>query len=161
MIPGLYLEPRSWLCVNRWSFHSTTYTMAAPSSISHKPLFLLLAVYCLASLVHFVHNAEFLSAYPGLPESWTRMGVYLVWAGITSVGALGWYLLRKGKRKAGLLVCAIYAGFGLDSLAHYIVAPMGAHTFAMNTTILLEVGAACLVLVAVIWQFMRPVRLAA
>ncbi len=127
----------------------------------YKPLFVVLALYCLASIIHFVHNAEFLSAYPGLPENWTRMGVYFVWLGITCVGGLGLYLLQKGNEKAGLLVSAVYAGFGLDSMANYLVAPMAAHTVAMNATILLEVGAACLVLAAVVWQFFRPASVAA
>lgn len=121
-----------------------------------RSLFVLLALYCVASMIHFIHNAEYLSAYPGLPDTWTRMGVYLAWLGITCVGGLGWALLHRGKRTAGLLVCAVYACLGLDSLAHYIVAPMDAHTAAMNVTILLEVGTACLVLAAVIRQFVWP-----
>jgi hypothetical protein len=46
----------------------------------------------------------------------------------------------------------VYAIFGLDSLGHYVVAPMSKHTLAMNTTILSEVAAAALVLLAVLWQ---------
>ena len=36
---------------------------------ANRLLFILLAVYAVASFIHFVHNAEFLSAYPGLPSS--------------------------------------------------------------------------------------------
>ncbi len=132
--------------------------MAKLANPIHKSLFVCLAIYCLASLVHFIHNAEFLSAYPGLPANWTRTGVYLVWFGMTAVGALGWSLLHFGRKQAGLVVSAVYACFGLDSLAHYVVAPMSAHTVAMNVTIFMEVGAALLVLLAIGWQAWRNRR---
>lgn len=114
---------------------------------TEKTLLALLLIYGIASLVHFIHNAEFLSDYPGLPASWTRVGVYLIWVGITAIGVLGWLLLQRGYQIAGLLVVVVYAGLGLDSLAHYIVAPMSAHTTMMNVTILLEVAAAGLLLI--------------
>jgi hypothetical protein len=107
-------------------------------------------VYALASLVHFVHNAEFLPQYPNLPSSWTRTGVYLAWLGIMAVGVAGWVLIARGFRVAGLLLVALYAILGLDSLAHYVVAPLSAHTLAMNATILLEVGTAAVLLSVII-----------
>jgi len=108
---------------------------------------LLLLVYAAASLVHFIHNAELIRDYPGLPSSWTREGVYLAWLGMTVVGICGWGLLFRGYRLAGSVVLAAYALLGLDSLGHYLAAPFSAHTLAMNTTILVEVAAATLVLV--------------
>jgi len=116
---------------------------------------LLLLGYALASLVHFVHNAEFLAEYPNLPASWTRAGVYGAWTGLTAVGATGWLLFARGYRFAGLLLLAVYAGLGLDSLGHYVVASPSQHTPAMNATILLEVGAAALVLIEVARQMVR------
>ena len=115
-------------------------------------LLVLVALYALASLVHFIHNAEFLSNYPGLPEDWTRAGVYLAWIGMTAVGALGVVLLSLGFTITGLLALAIYALLGMDSLGHYVLAPFSHHTAAMNATILFEVGAGTLVLVEVIRQ---------
>jgi hypothetical protein len=47
-------------------------------------------------------------------------------------------------RVAGSLVLAAYALLGLVSLGHYLVAPFSAHTLAMNTTTLVEVAAAAL-----------------
>ncbi len=115
------------------------------------PRFRVLAIlsllYLLASLIHFIHNAEFIAHYPGLPESWTRIGVYLVWLGLTAVGVSGWLFLKKGYHIAGLLLVMIYAMLGIDSLGHYVVAAMGEHTLAMNVTILLEVTAAGLVFI--------------
>jgi hypothetical protein len=108
---------------------------------------LLLAVYAIASLLHFIHNAESLPDYPGLPPTWTRLGVYAVWVGITAVGLYGWWLLRLGWRFTGLGVVLAYALFGLDSLGHYVVAPMSSHTVAMNATILAEVVAAAAVFI--------------
>ncbi|QJR14874.1 hypothetical protein [Usitatibacter palustris] len=114
-----------------------------------KLLPILLLIYGAASLIHFIHNAEFLRDYPGLPATWTRGGVYLVWIGMTAVGLLGWTLHKRGFVVWGLMVLAAYAAIGIDSLAHYIVAPMLEHSVAMNATILLEVTAATLVLVEV------------
>lgn len=108
---------------------------------------LLLAAYAIASLLHFIHNAEYLPDYPGLPATWTRLGVYAVWVGITAIGLCGWWLLRRGWRFTGLLVVLAYALCGLDSLGHYVVAPMSSHTVAMNATIFMEVAAAAAVFI--------------
>ena len=106
----------------------------------------LLLVYAATSFVHFAHNAEFLQSYPNLPESWSRTGVYSAWLGMTAVGLAGWALEKRGYRKAGLAIVAVYALAGLDSLGHYLVAPPSAHTFGMNATIIPEVTAAFAVL---------------
>jgi hypothetical protein len=119
------------------------------NKLSNGPLLIALLVYCAASLIHFVHNAEFLQQYPGLPASWSRLGVYAAWLVMTAVGGLGAMLYFKGYRRAGLPILAIYAALGLDSLGHYVIAPLSAHTPAMNVTILLEVSAAALVLLVV------------
>lgn len=116
---------------------------------THRLLFLLIGLYAAASLIHFVHNAEFLGAYPGLPDSWSPSGVYLAWLAMTAIGGAGALLVYRGRELAGLTLLAVYAVLGLDSLGHYVVAPVSAHTAMMNTTILLEVGAAGLVLIAV------------
>jgi hypothetical protein len=113
---------------------------------SRRILLALLVAYGVASLVHFIHNAEFLADYPGMPSSWTREGVYLVWLAMSLIGVVGWLLASRGFQVAGLLLVALYAVCGLDSLGHYVLAPLSAHTMAMNSTILLEVTAAALVL---------------
>jgi len=115
-------------------------------------LFTLLLIYCAASLMHFIHNAEFLVDYPNLPTSWSRTGVYFAWIGITIVGITGWFLLTRGHQLSGLLFLAVYAVFGLDSLGHYVLAPLSEHTVAMNTTILFEVATATLVLIEIVRQ---------
>lgn len=108
---------------------------------------LLLAAYAIASLLHFIHNAQYLPDYPGLPPTWTRLGVYAVWVCITVVGLCGWWLLRGGRCFIGLLVVLAYALCGLDSLGHYVVAPMSSHTVVMNASILMEVAAAAAVFI--------------
>ncbi len=85
-------------------------------------LLALLAVYCAASLIHFVHNAEFVSAYPNLPAGLTRSKVYLAWLAITAVGAAGIFVVRLGARLPGLLLIAAYAALGFAGLDHYWVA---------------------------------------
>ena len=112
----------------------------------------LLIAYFAASLVHFIHNAEHLASYPGLPSSWTRGGVYSAWLGMTAVGACGWLVLTRGIAIIGLALLAIYACLGLDSLAHYVLARFVDHSVAMNVTIVAEVSAAALVLCEVVRQ---------
>lgn len=118
----------------------------------------LLLAYGTATLVHFIHNAEFLREYPGMPATWTRAGVYGAWLVLTGIGITGWLLLVRGFRTAGLGLLALYAAGGLDSLGHYVLAPLSLHSAAMNATILLEVAAAALVLVEVARQFPRALR---
>ena len=119
--------------------------MRPPTPIP-KTLLILMLAFATGSLVHFIHNAEFLKSYPGLPPNWTRAGVYGVWLGITAVGGAGYALLRHGYQRTGLVVVAAYSLFGLDSLGHYLLAPMSAHSLGMNATILLEVVPAAMVL---------------
>lgn len=102
----------------------------------------LMIVYGVASLFHFVHNATYIRDYPNLPAWITPVGVYVSWCVIAAVGVVGYWLYRRVSRGFGLLVIAIYALFGFDGLDHYMLAPMGAHTFAMNASILTEVMAA-------------------
>jgi hypothetical protein len=116
----------------------------------HRVLLVLLLIYGLATLVHFVHNAEFLADYPNLPASWSRSGVYWAWLAMTAVGLGGWVVFRRGFTLTGLLLLAVYAAFGLDSLGHYMVAPISAHTLGMNASILLEVATAAVLLAEVL-----------
>jgi len=118
-------------------------------------LLALLALYCAASLIHFAHNAEFVSAYPNLPASLTRTKVYLAWLAITAVGATGIVAFRLGLRLPGLLLIAAYAALGFAGLDHYWVAAMSAHTFAMNATIWFEVTAAGVLFVTTIALLLR------
>ena len=104
--------------------------------------------YGLASLLHFAHNAEFLADYPNMPAWISRAKVYAVWLGITAIGAAGYLLFRFGYPLIGLLVIAVYAILGFDGLGHYSLAPVSAHTAAMNLTIWLEVAAAAVLLMA-------------
>lgn len=120
-----------------------------------RSLLALLLAYCAASLVHFIHNAEFLAEYPNLPAWLTRANVYTVWLAITAIGVVGCILYRRGFQLTGLLVIAIYAAIGFDGLAHYTRAPLAAHSAMMNFTIWLEAAAAALLLVAASTQAAR------
>ncbi len=101
--------------------------------------------------MHFTHNAEFICEYPNLPASLTRAKVYAAWLAITSVGAIGFLLIRRRYAAAGLLFVAAYAALGFDGLGHYAVAPMALHTFMSNVTILSEVAAAALLLLVTLY----------
>ena len=97
-----------------------------------------LLLYLAASLLHFTHNAEHVRAYPNLPAWISRDSVYLVWFGITAVGATGYLLFQRRGSIGGLVLMAVYALAGLDGLLHYTRAPISAHSAAMNFTILFE-----------------------
>ncbi len=122
--------------------------MTRSSSRVPNYLFVLLLIYCLASLVHFAHNAEFVVDYPNLPAWLTRSKVYLAWLAVTVVGAAGIVLLKLHLRLPGLLLIAGYAALGFAGLDHYRAAPLSAHSFAMNATIWVEVAAAVALLAA-------------
>ena len=111
-------------------------------------LFLILA-YGTASLLHFVHNAVYLHDYPNLPASLSAARIYAAWCGITAVGIIGYWLRRAGYRVVGLVVLAVYAALGFAGLDHYTLAPVSAHSLAMNLTIGLEALAAAALLIAV------------
>jgi hypothetical protein len=103
-----------------------------------------------AGLLHHVHNAEFLQDYPNLPASLSRGQVYAAWLGEAAIGAAGWVLFRSGYERIGLGVIGFYALAGSGGLAHYAVAPLSAHTLAMNATIWLEAATGAWLLVAVL-----------
>jgi len=113
-----------------------------------------LLAYAAASLLHHIHNAEFLADYPNMPAWLTREKVYLVWLGEASIGAAGYVLVRSGYRAAGLLLIGLYALMGFAGLDHYTVAPFSAHTATMHFTIALEVVAAAFLLftIALKWR---------
>ena len=127
-------------------------------SVLPRLLIVLTAAYFLTSLGHFSHNAEFICEYPNLPASLTRAKVYAAWIGITSVGVLGFLLIRKKFVMTGLLLVALYAALGFDGLAHYTLAPMELHSLAANLTILSEVAAAALLLAATVYLLVSRLR---
>ena len=104
-----------------------------------RTLLLLMLVYASASLMHFVHNALHIRAYPNLPSWVTPFGVYISWCAIAVIGVLGFWLYRRVSRSAGLLIIGLYALLGFGGLDHYLIAPVSAHTVAMNISIIVEV----------------------
>ena len=115
-----------------------------------KALPALLLLYAAASLLHFAHNAEYVTEYPNLPGWLSRARIYAAWFGIVGIGLLGLALYHYGQQLGGLSVLAWYAALGFDGLLHYGRAPFSAHSTAMNLTILLEVLSAALLLTAVV-----------
>jgi hypothetical protein len=132
--------------------------MVQSSSRIPNYLFVLLMIYWVASLIHFAHNAEYVSDYPNLPIWLTRSKVYLAWLAVTAVGAAGIALLKLRLRSLGLLLIAGYAALGFAGLDHYWVAPVSAHSLAMNATIWFEVAAAAAVFVTVVVLLFRSAR---
>ena len=106
-----------------------------------------------ATLFHHAHNAEFLDQYPNMPEWLSRTSVYAAWLGATLIGVAGFVLLQRGFRLTGLVLLTAYACYGLDGLAHYALAPIAAHSAAMNLSISLEALAGLALLLALARQF--------
>ena len=113
------------------------------------PLLPLMLVYGAASLLHHAHNALYRNDYPNLPAWLNAKGVVEAWLVVAAVGTLGYLFYSRISRVPGLLLIAIYALLGFAGLDHYAVAPISAHTLAMNLTILLEVATALVLLACV------------
>lgn len=108
----------------------------------------LVAVYFLATLAHFAHNAEFIAFYPNMPQSLTRETVYLAWLAITGIGVAALIATRFGVPVLGAVLLAAYGAMGLDGLGHYALALCSEHTLATNVTIWFEVVAGVALLLA-------------
>lgn len=74
--------------------------------LDQKLLLTVWLLYLVGSLIHFIHNAEFLNDYPNLPNSWARNDVYLAWMGMTLLGTAGLIVTIRGARLIGL-ICLI------------------------------------------------------
>ena len=122
-----------------------------------KRITVLMLAYGAASLLHFIHNAQFAQEYPNFPDTISALQVYGAWLVVGATGLAGYLLMRFGHRVTGLIVTAVYAGLGFDGLLHYTLAPMSAHSFAMNFTILTEVALAALLECAVLVDLIRAV----
>ena len=118
----------------------------------------LMLIYGAASLLHFLHNAVYLRDYPNLPLWLTAGGVVGAWMIEAGTGLAGYLLYARVTRAGGLITIAVYAALGLAALDHYTVAPISAHTVAMNLTILLEVATAVGLLVCVALSALSPGR---
>ena len=104
-----------------------------------KHVWLLLALYFIASLTHFAHNAEFIAFYPNMPAFITRETVYWAWLAVSSLGVAGLIVSRMGLHALGALLLMAYGACGLDGLLHYTLALCSEHTLATNLTIWFEV----------------------
>ena len=130
---------------------------AAPRVPRH--VLALVMVYFIASLAHFVHNAEFIAFYPNMPGWLTREKVYLAWLGITCIGVAGLAVSRLGLHAAAAFLISVYGAFGLDGLAHYTLALCSEHTLATNVTIWSEaIAGLVLMLASALWLGRRLSR---
>ena len=121
-------------------------------------LWILLAVYFLASLAHFTHNAEYIAFYPNMPAWLTRDTVYIAWLVVTSVGVAGLVALRLKLHALSSALIAAYGAFGLDGLAHYALALCSEYTLLTNVTIWSEASAGLCLLLAASIVFSRQIR---
>jgi hypothetical protein len=131
--------------------------MTRMDGFPNRSLLALVTVHAAASLVHFIHNATFLADYPNMPVWITPGGVYAVWLAEAVVGAAGVWLFLRG-RMIGLALTALYAVLGFGGLDHYMLAPISAHTLAMNATIWLETATGMILLAFVAWRIAWSMR---
>ena len=120
-------------------------TIAIVSPLFPKHIWALVTAYFVASLMHFVHNAEFIAIYPNMPAWIDRETVYLAWLAISSLAVAGLFVSRLGLRALGLV---LVGACGLDGLGHYTLALCSEHTLATNLTIWFEVVAGLMLAVA-------------
>jgi hypothetical protein len=121
---------------------------------TNRALLMLVLLHTAASLLHFAHNATYLADYPNMPTWLSPRGVYGAWLAEAAIGAAGVWLWLRG-RVVGLAMVAVYAVLGLGGLDHYTLAPMSAHTIAMNATIWLESATGIALLVSAGLMFKR------
>lgn len=105
-------------------------------------------VFFVADLAHFVHNAEYIAYYPGMPSWLSREQVYLDWVAGASVELSGLLVYRTKLKVLGLMQVATYGALGIDGLAHSTLALCSEHTLATNLTIWFEVLAGLSLLLA-------------
>ena len=108
----------------------------------------LFVVFFTTNLVHFAHNAEYISFYPGIPPWLTREKVYIAWVAGATVGLLGLFVSRTRLKALGMTLIAAYGALGIDGLVHYTLALCSEHTLATNLTIWFEVLAGMSLLLA-------------
>lgn len=118
----------------------------------------LLVLYLLASLAHFVHNAEYIATYPNLPLWITAERVYAVWFAQALVGALGVLLAALRWKLVGSALLAVYGALGLDGLLHYTLALCSEHSFVANLTIWAEASLGLALLLAAALHAARQLR---
>jgi hypothetical protein len=131
--------------------------MSVVPSASRLPRHLswLVVVYCLASLAHFTHNAEYIALYPNMPAWLRREDVYLAWLAVSAVGIAGGLMWALGWRVAALVGLGTYGALGLDGLAHYTLALCSEHSLLMNLTIWFEAIAGVTLAAAAFRQIAR------
>ena len=107
----------------------------------------LFLIFFAANLTHFVHNAEYIAFYPGLPTWLTREKVYTAWIAGAGIGLVGLLVSRTRLWTLGMALIAVYGALGLDGLGHYTLALCSEHTLVTNLTIWFEVlSGLCLLL---------------
>ena len=120
-----------------------------------KLLLAVLILHIAASLWHHIHNGRFADEYPNLPGGFPVWIAYTAWGVTTAVGLAGFYAVCNGYRLLGFGTLGLYAAYGLLAFSHYTLAPMSAHTWVQNATILSEGLTAVLLLVTVLVLLVR------
>ena len=103
-----------------------------------RPLLIIGFVYLVASLTHFVHNAEFIDEYPNLPAWLARSDVYLAWAATLIPCVLAYWAWARGREAWAFGLFAAWSALGFLGLDHYYIAPVSAHSKSAIFTIFFE-----------------------
>ena len=103
-----------------------------------KHVWVLAALYGLATFGLCIHNAENLIYYPNMPEGLTREMIYLLWMAVTAVGLLVVPFCMMNLGVLAALFLALYGLLGLSGLAHYSLGALEEHSLTANLLIMLQ-----------------------
>lgn len=95
---------------------------------------------------HFGHNAFVLDRYPG-PGWITPTVVVVVWAVMAPLLVGGAVLVRHGRRATGRALLVVWGLLSLASVGHYAYGDARSMGAVVHATILLDVGAAAVLVV--------------
>ena len=91
-----------------------------------RPLFVLVSVAFVVSVVHYIDNTVNFADYPqvdagsALPNPSAQV-IAGAWFVFTAFGALGLWLFVRGRITAAAIAIAVYSGSGLVGFGHYAV----------------------------------------
>ena len=115
----------------------------------------------LASIVltafHFTDNYVSIDTYP--QPDWVTKGVVLVsWPLLTSLGVIGYLLLRRGLYTAAHGFLLAYSYTGLSSLGHFLSGSPDEFTTRGLVSVLIDGAAGSAVLVVTVWSILARRR---
>jgi hypothetical protein len=119
-------------------------------------LFWLIVANIVASIIHFSDNVAFFSIYP--EPGWNSAGATdLYWFVMTPLAIGGYFAYRSGWFWRSTALLHVYALMSLLVLGHYAYAPLCSISPRIHFTVLVEAGAALVLMAGVLFQQWRRI----